>query len=148
GEVTVRLRVFAVLVALAMISACSARSAGTPPPATSASSGSVHAGHHFSAPPAAPLRQGERFVTVTMPQPYTPAAPNGGTDEYRCFLVDPGLTTSAYLTGSQFLPQNADVVHHAIFFRVDPAGVAAARQADADSPGEGWTCFGDAGIGD
>jgi hypothetical protein len=81
-----------------------------------------------------------------MPQRYTPAAPNGGTDEYRCFLVDPGLTTSAFLTGSQFLPENADIVHHAAFFQVDPAGVAAARQLDASAPGEGWTCFAGPGI--
>src|SRR2546421_373985 len=78
----------------------------------------------------------------------SPVVRNGETDEYRCFLVDPGLTSAAFLTGSQFLPQNADIVHHAIFFRVDPAGVDAARKADASTPGEGWTCFGGAGIGD
>src|SRR5947207_5647087 len=82
-----------------------------------------------------------------MPQPYTPTAPNGGTDEYRCFLVDPKLTSMAYLTGSQFMPQNTAIVHHAIFLRVDPADAAKARSVDVASPGEGWTCFGDAGIG-
>jgi len=96
---------------------------------------------------AAPLRAGERFVTLKMPQPYEPVAPNGGTDEYRCFLVDPKLTSNAYLTGSQFLPQNTAIVHHAIFFRVDTGQAAAARAVDAGDPGEGWTCFGDAGIG-
>jgi hypothetical protein len=113
---------------------------------------SGHAGHGvdaspYSAPPAAPLRAGERFQTITMPQPYTPVAPNGGTDEYRCFLVDPGLTGTAYLTGSQFLPQNSAIVHHAIFFRIPPQSAARARQVDAADPGEGWTCFGDAGVG-
>jgi hypothetical protein len=111
---------------------------------------SAHAGHvasPFSAPPAAPLRDGERFQTITMPQPYTPTVPHGGTDEYRCFLVDPQLTQTAYLTGSQFLPQNSAIVHHAIFFRIAPQDAAKARAADAASPGEGWTCFGDAGIG-
>ena len=60
----------------------------------SASSGAgTHGGHGAGAiPPAAPLRAGERFANLTMPQPYTPAAPNGGTDEYRCFLVDPKMT--------------------------------------------------------
>src|SRR5690242_4639289 len=72
-----------------------------------------HSGHSAgSAPPPTPLRQGERFVDVGLAQPYTPAAPSGGTDEYRCFLVDPQLTEEAYLTGSQFLPQNAAIVHH------------------------------------
>jgi hypothetical protein len=95
------------------------------------------------APVAAALRTGERFVNVTMPQAYTPVAPNGGTDEYRCFLVDPKITAPAFLTGSQFLPQNADIVHHAIFFRIPAAAAAQARTKDADTPGQGWTCFGD-----
>lgn len=99
-----------------------------------------------SAAPSKPLRQGERFVDLALPQPYTPSAPNGGTDEYRCFLVDPGLTSPAYLTGSRFLPQNAAVVHHAIFYRLDPEQAKDAARVDADTPGEGWTCFGDAGV--
>jgi hypothetical protein len=107
-----------------------------------------HAGHGSAAiPVAAPLRAGERFLTLAMPEPYTAVAPNGGTDEYRCFLVDPKLTAATYLTGSQFLPQNTEIVHHAIFFRVAPADAAKARGVDAADPGEGWTCFGDAGIG-
>ena len=82
-----------------------------------------------------------------MPRPYTPIPPRGGTDEYRCFLVDPKFTTRTFVTGSRFLPQNAAVVHHAIFFRVEPTDVAQAQQLDADSPGDGWTCFGGTGIG-
>jgi hypothetical protein len=135
------------LATVILVSACATSGTGKPS-AASSSSGAAHGGHGRAAPAAAPLRAGERFVNVSMSQPYTPTAPNGGTDEYRCFLVDPGLTSQAFLTGSQFLPQNADIVHHAIFFRVDPAGVEAARKADADAPGDGWTCFGDAGIGD
>src|ERR687890_1324689 len=67
-------------------------------PAAAPSGPATHAGHTTAAPhaghatPAAdqPLRAGERFVTVAMHRPYAPAAPAGGTDEYRCFLVDPG----------------------------------------------------------
>jgi hypothetical protein len=82
-----------------------------------------------------------------MPRPYTPTPPNGGTDEYRCFLVDPKLTARSFVTGSHFLAQNADVVHHAIFFRVQPEDLAQARQLDEGSPGDGWTCFGGTGLG-
>ncbi|MDP9862463.1 MULTISPECIES: monooxygenase [Streptosporangium] len=122
-----------------------AASASQSPGAASTARG--HGGHgSVSPPPAAPLRSSERFVNLALPQPYTPSAPSGGTDEYRCFLVDPGLTGRAFLTGSQFLPQNTDIVHHAIIFRVDPRGAEAAAKLDADTPGEGWTCFGDAGI--
>ncbi|MEQ4304618.1 monooxygenase [Plantactinospora sp. B6F1] len=123
--------------------------AGSAPPTPTTAAG-THGGPHGTVdiPPAAPLRPGERFVNLGMARPYRPAAPNGGTDEYRCFLVDPDLTEPAFLTGSQFLPQNGDMVHHAIFFRLDPAEVEAARKLDGETPGDGWTCFGDAGIGD
>src|SRR5256885_15721970 len=72
------------------------------------------AGHVHGAPPppAAPLRAGERFLEIGLQKPYQAAPPEGGTDEYRCFLVDPKLTEAAFLMGSQFLPQNAAILHH------------------------------------
>src|SRR6185436_21113594 len=54
---------------------------------------------------------------------------------------------NAYLTGSQFMPQNAGIVHHAIFFRISPQDAAKAQEMDAQTPGEGWQCFGDSGVG-
>ncbi|MFY1692607.1 monooxygenase [Plantactinospora sp. WMMB782] len=123
--------------------------AGSVPTPRTSSADPHGAGHGtVDVPPAAPLRSGERFVELGMPRPYRPSARDGGTDEYRCFLVDPGLTEPAFLTGSQFLPQNGAMVHHAIFFRLDAAAVASARELDAATTGDGWTCFGDAGIGD
>ncbi len=140
----------AVVVVVAVAGAGAACGGATgDPPAAAPSSAAVHSGHHNAAPPSpVPLRAGERFLTLTMPQPYKPVAPGGGTDEYRCFLVDPRLTTKAYLMGSQFLPQNADIVHHAIFFRIAPEEVAKARALDQSTPGEGWQCFGDSGVPD
>ncbi|GAA2854339.1 hypothetical protein Acy02nite_49300 [Actinoplanes cyaneus] len=129
--------------ALLLLAACGSTETPTAAPAPS----SPHTGHSAaSAPPPTSLRAGERFVDLALPQPYTPQGPNGGTDDYRCFLVDPGLTTTSYLTGSQFLPQNAAIVHHAIFYRLDPQQALQATKADDESPGEGWTCFGDAGV--
>lgn len=117
---------------------------------TSSPASAPHSGHSSSkaAPVAAPLRTGERFSTLTMPAAYTPNPPNGGTDDYRCFLIDPKLAGQAYLTGAQFQPQNPEVVHHAIFFRLDPSQAAKASKLDASTPGQGWTCFGDAGVRD
>jgi hypothetical protein len=133
------------LMAVVLAASCASKSGNAERPAAGAATSAGHGGH-FSAPPAAPLRAGERFQNLTMPVAYTPKAPNGGTDEYRCFLIDPKLTKQAYLTGSQFLPQNADIVHHAIFFRISPQNADAARKLDAGSPGDGWTCFGDSGV--
>ena len=94
-----------------------------------------------------PLRHGEKRMTLGMPEPYTPAAPNGtGTDDYRCFLLDPGLDRDVWLTGSNVLPGNPAVVHHVILFRLDPDQVAEAEQTDAETPGQGWTCFGGTGL--
>ncbi|GAA2692239.1 monooxygenase [Actinoplanes palleronii] len=130
--------------ALLLLAAC-----GSSPstPAAAPATSNPHSGHTAtSAPPPTPLRTGERFVDLALPQAYTPQAPNGGTDDYRCFLVDPELTEDAYLTGSQFQPQNAAIVHHAIFYRLDPQQATEAAAVDAQTPGEGWTCFGDAGV--
>jgi copper type II ascorbate-dependent monooxygenase-like protein len=114
------------------------------PSATPAGNG----GHAHGGPPpkAAPLRDGERFEEVGLARPYKPVPPEGGTDEYRCFLIDPKLTESAYLTGSQFLPQNAAIVHHGIFYQIQASQVDEAKRMDAESKDDGWQCFGDGGI--
>jgi len=128
-----------------LVAACGG---GDPEPAAPSAAASTHAGHAtYTNPPSSPLRAGEHFQTVAMPRPYTPDPPAAGsTDDYRCFLVDPGLRSRTILVGSQFFPQNADLVHHAIFFRVAPEDVPEARQLDSASPGDGWTCFGGSGI--
>jgi Copper type II ascorbate-dependent monooxygenase, C-terminal domain len=147
-----RRRVVAAAAALSVLAVgCSAAAtAGSGSPAGSAAARAPAAGTHEHAAPtgsSAPLAVGERFSTLTVPRPYTPRPPNGGTDEYRCFLVDPGLRAPAFLTGSQFRPGNLEIVHHAIVFRVAAGDVPAARQLDAGDPGDGWTCFGGTGIG-
>jgi hypothetical protein len=108
----------------------------------------AHAGHEDGSEPAGtPLREGERFARLAMPAPYTPSAPTGtGTDDYRCFLLDPQLAEDAFITGFDVQPGTPDTVHHVIMFRVPPALVPHAEAADRAAPGEGWTCFGDAGI--
>jgi hypothetical protein len=94
-------------------------------------------------PSSAPLRAGERFLDLPMPEgAYTPVAPRGGKDEYRCFLLDPHLSADTFVTGAEVLPGRVEIVHHAIIFRVGPGEVALAQQADQGDPGTGWTCFG------
>ncbi|WP_188189332.1 monooxygenase [Nonomuraea sp. SYSU D8015] len=131
----------ALLLAVVLLASCGAAAPAAP------AGHEGHGGHATtSTPAAAPLRAGERFVSLTMAEPYTPGPPNGGTDDYRCFLIDPKLASQVFLTGAQFQPQNVDLVHHAIFFRLGPEQAAQARKLDAEAPGQGWTCFGDSGI--
>ena len=111
-------------------------------------------GHSVSASPPpspAPLREGERFVEVGVADElpggvYTPSAPAGGTDDYRCFLADPGIAADSFVTGVQFLPGNPAVVHHSIVFRVEPDQVQSALAKDAEDAQPGWQCFGGPGI--
>ncbi len=94
-----------------------------------------------------PLRPGEHRTSLQIPVAYTPSPPTGvGTDDYRCFLLDPDLPEAAWLTGTNIKPGNPDVVHHVILFRVEGALAEQAEREDAESPEAGWTCFGAMGL--
>ncbi|HET6667426.1 MAG TPA: hypothetical protein VFG98_09120, partial [Intrasporangium sp.] len=128
-------------------------SAAGPNLATETHHGTTHAteNHHGTSPtttkpPPAPLRGGEKVQRIAMPATYVPKAPNGGTDDYRCFLLDPKLTRDSFVTGYDVEPGDASIVHHVILYRVPASKVALARAQDAQAPGDGWTCFGGTGI--
>ena len=94
-----------------------------------------------------PLRAGEKRMTLTMPEAYTPSPPtDSGTDDYRCFLLDPHLKKDVWLTGSNVLPGNPSVVHHVILFKIPADKVGEAEAKDASEDGQGWTCFGGTGL--
>jgi len=125
----------------------------TPEPgsSTAAAADQPEAGHtdHPEVKPGKllPLRRGEDRLTLTMPETYTPSPPTGvGTDDYRCFLLDPKLARDSYLTGTNVVPGNPDVVHHVILFRVTPDQVDDAERLDAETDDQGWTCFGGTGL--
>ncbi|MEM9036956.1 MAG: hypothetical protein AAGD18_20340 [Actinomycetota bacterium] len=72
----------------------------------------------------------------------------GQPDEYRCYVYDPGLTETAWLDGYEFVPDQTEVVHHAVGYLVDAelAEQAAARDGEDGQPG--WSCFGSSGLRD
>lgn len=73
-------------------------------------------------------------------------APDTTYDDYRCFLVDPGVDTDRFLTGFEVRPGEPSVVHHVIVYSLDDAqGEAAVEQLDAQQEGPGYTCFGGPG---
>ena len=95
----------------------------------------------------AALEPGERWINLAMPGgAYRPQADAGGTDDYRCILLDPHLRTDTFLSGVVLQPGNPKLVHHAILYRVEPSQVAAAEAKDATDPRLGWSCFGDPGL--
>lgn len=93
-------------------------------------------------------RPGEQIITLSLPGgSYTPQAPAGGTDDYRCFILDlPADTPGGYATGFQVLPGNPDVTHHAILYRIYPDQVAAAEKLEAADDRVGYECFGGSGV--
>jgi hypothetical protein len=76
--------------------------------------------------------------------------PDGSiTDDYRCFVVDPGNASDMYLTAYEVKPGNPAVVHHVILYSLaDAAAQAEAEALDAESAEPGYTCFGGSGVGD
>ena len=142
-----------VAVAAALLAGCGAGSAANPgssaaPTATPTPSETAAEPTPDSSQPAPlPLRPGESRVSLGLPGgTYQPSAPSGGKDDYRCFLLDPNLASSVFITGVNFTPGNAAIVHHAILYRVTPSQVADATVKNAASGGTGWTCFGDPGL--
>ena len=129
------------------VAACGsdADNSSAPAAAPAAVSHGAHAG--ASVGPPQPLRAGERFLDLKMAEAYTPAPPEGGgTDEYRCQVIDPSLTKAQFLTGTQVMPENVAVAHHAIVYAVPPDRASRVRKQDAKVPGPGWQCFGGTGV--
>ncbi|MBC8132149.1 MAG: hypothetical protein H7X95_04145 [Deltaproteobacteria bacterium] len=66
-------------------------------------------------------------------------------DDYRCFLVDPGVTENRTITGYRITPGNRKIVHHVITSLFAQTDGPALRTIDAQSPDRaGWPCVGGA----
>lgn len=137
----------ALAVAAAGCSTGTGTGTGTGDLASATKSRAVHGAHPAAPVLSKPLRSGERVVNVSMPAAYSPSAPYGtGTDDYRCFVLDPHLSEDSFITGLNIVPGTPSVVHHVILFRVPPSTVRAVAAKDAAEKGEGWTCFGGTGL--
>jgi hypothetical protein len=91
--------------------------------------------------PAPPTGLGDGDLTLSMAMPYQPPSPI--SDDYRCFVLEPGLATDQFLTALEVRSDNPTVSHHAILFAIpDAAGAQEVRDRDA---GEGYPCFGGPG---
>jgi copper type II ascorbate-dependent monooxygenase-like protein len=96
------------------------------------------------APPASfkPEALSEISATADMGLEYTPSGML--TDDYRCFVLDPGLATDKYLTVFEVKPGDRRIVHHVILYSIDSSSdESRADRLDAEEPGPGYTCFGD-----
>jgi mono/diheme cytochrome c family protein len=85
-------------------------------------------------------------MTLTPARSYMPKAAVGGLDDYHCFLLEPHLAQDAYVTSAVIKPQRSTIVHHVILFEAAGENATEARQLNARSGGNGWTCFGGPGL--
>ena len=87
----------------------------------------------------------EMTHTVTF-EPYE-ASFATAADDYRCFIVDPGVVSEGFLTGFEVLPSNREIAHHMILYA--PTSTSALNQAiakDNADDGPGYSCYGDPGV--
>ena len=68
-----------------------------------------------------------------------------GSDEYRCFVIDPRLTAKLNLIAVGVHSTNPAIVHHTIVYAQLPQYQAAVDALDAGDPLPGYECFGGAG---
>ena len=104
------------LVSALLLSACASAGSGSSsadapadsqPPAAAVDAASPET--PAETPTASPdtiTAQEEGIVTLALAQPYEPSAEAGGTDDYRCFLIDLDLPEDRYITGVRFAPGN------------------------------------------
>jgi Copper type II ascorbate-dependent monooxygenase, N-terminal domain/Copper type II ascorbate-dependent monooxygenase, C-terminal domain len=69
------------------------------------------------------------------------------TDDYHCFVIQPGLKRDVMVTGVNVSPDNKRTVHHAILFKIDGDAKREALEKNNASGNKGWTCFGGPGVG-
>jgi hypothetical protein len=93
---------------------------------------------------------GERFVPSPPQTPFTATVELGsnagyqvrpGPDEYRCFVVDPGLASDRYITAIAMQLDQAEVVHHMQLYAADDAiGEQSISAREAEDPEPGYAC--------
>jgi len=96
--------------------------------------------------PAAPASLRDPDETLDMGVSYTPDD-SSGHDDYRCFVLPSPVDTLRYITGYEVFPGQPREVHHLIVYQpASTAQAAAAHALDDASSGDGYPCFGGAGV--
>lgn len=74
---------------------------------------------------------------------YDPEPPEGGIDDYHCFVIDPELEQDKFLQAFDTQPGNASVVHHVLLYAASADQSDKIQQRiDEDPSSPGYTCFG------
>lgn len=111
-----------------------------------------------SVPAVDSLSDAHEYATPTGYVPVVQGGELAENDDYRCFLFDPGVDATRFITGYDVVPGTPEIVHHVLLSVVDPDGPADSMPGktnaqvidalDKQSPDrQGWPCFGLAGEG-
>jgi Copper type II ascorbate-dependent monooxygenase, C-terminal domain/Copper type II ascorbate-dependent monooxygenase, N-terminal domain len=106
------------------------------------------AGDSSKAPavPDAPPPLGRADAMLDIGVSYAPSSADGH-DDYRCFVVPAPVTELQYVTAYEVLPGQAREVHHVIVYQPNDEDAAqAAHDLDDAAAGDGYPCFGGAGV--
>jgi hypothetical protein len=78
----------------------------------------------------------------------TYTAKQGVSDDYRCFVFDPGFTDVRHVQGYEVKPDNKALLHHLIIYTVPPEAEADEELArlEAEDDAAGYECFGGARV--
>ena len=95
---------------------------------------------HYDPFTAPPLDRVDR--SLPMPVEYTPVAQ---PDDYRCFLMPWPEEETVWVTGYDYTPGNADIVHHIISFIANPGDIDMFQALDDADPNPGYSCYGGPG---
>lgn len=97
-------------------------------------------------PPPPPEHLGDAAThTVGLAMPYEP--PANVSDDYRCFVLDPGIEADKFVTKFEVVPDNVKMVHHVIIYQpTDAQQAQRATDMDAAEAGYGYTCYGGPGV--
>lgn len=95
-------------------------------------------------PAGAPITAVEPDLRLAMGARYLPD--QSVSDDYRCFIVDPGLTADRFVTGFAVYPGNAAVVHHVLVYAAEPQDLVDVMAQDGADGRPGYTCYGGPGV--
>lgn len=88
---------------------------------------------------------GEPDFVVDIGTDYVPNPPDGGVDDYHCFVIDPEFTEDKFLNAYQTRPGNVATVHHMLYWAVPKTADNVNRiqeLSDRTPDVPGYTCFG------
>ena len=88
------------------------------------------------------LPSDEPDLTLDMGVDYRPVPTSGQTDDYRCFVLDPGLEEDEFVNSLQTRPGNPLLAHHVIVYVVPETAFGEVETLLAEDERPGYDCFG------